>query len=139
MKPHDASEIASSLPFFSGSPPSRADNPLIQDARFKYEGSNSSAAFSGASPSGLPPPSSAHKGCVRRRIGAQPPAAVRIEGFDILGRESANPCIPAAVRVEGFDILNRDHANSSIPAAIRVGDFNALSRDRQNSSVSAAA
>lgn len=140
MEPHDVSEIASSPPFFSGSPPSRACNPLVQDARFKDEGSGPGATFSGASPSRLLPSlSSADKGCVSRQIGAKPPTSARVEGFAILGRESKNSSIPAAVRVEGFHVLNRDRPNSGIPAAMRVGGLDILGRDRRNSSVFAAA
>ncbi|PKI69928.1 uncharacterized protein LOC116204097 [Punica granatum] len=140
FEPHHASEIASPPPFFSGSPPSRASNPLIQDARFRDEGTKPISAFFGASPSGLPSPlSSAHEGRIRKPFGAKPAAAVRVEGFNILGRESKNADIPAAVRVEGFDILNRDRPNSGIPSTARVEGFDILNRDRRNSSVSAAA
>lgn len=84
--------------FFSGSPPSRSHNPLIQDPRFRDERINPiMAVTTNASPSGLPSPSSsaaARKGCARIKFGLK----------------------PAAVRVEGFDCLNRDGQNSSIPA-----------------------
>ncbi|RDY12909.1 hypothetical protein CR513_02231 [Mucuna pruriens] len=91
--------VASSPPFFCGSPPSRVANPLIQDARFGDEN------FSPVSPpswvvvpaqSGLPPSpsSSARKGgCVRANFGSNP--AVRIEGFDCLDRDRRNCSIPA--------------------------------------------
>ncbi|KAK7390865.1 hypothetical protein VNO78_19018 [Psophocarpus tetragonolobus] len=90
---------ASSPPFFCGSPPSRAANPLIQDARFGDEN------FSPLSPpswvvvpaaSALPPsPSSSTRkgGCVRANFGNNP--AVRIEGFDCLDRDRRNCSIPA--------------------------------------------
>ncbi|KAK4804695.1 hypothetical protein SAY86_004512 [Trapa natans] len=83
-----ASEIA---PLFSGSPPSRAINPLIQDAKFKYEASNLFTVFPDVSQQGLPsPPLYGHNGYMRRPTKAKPPASVRIEGFNILGRESKN-------------------------------------------------
>lgn len=89
-----ANQVASSPPYFCGSPPVRAANPLVQDARFGDEKHTPITAIS--SPSGLASPSSASRkgGCVRVNFGLK----------------------PAAVRVEGFDCLNRDRQNSSIPA-----------------------
>ncbi|KAK1575725.1 hypothetical protein Q3G72_007834 [Acer saccharum] len=91
-----ASQAASSPPFFSGSPPSRAANPLIQDARFGDEKPYPLSPLQIPSPSGLSSPSSSSRkgGCVRMNFGLK----------------------PATVRVEGFDCLNRDRQNSSIPA-----------------------
>ncbi|XP_024026109.1 uncharacterized protein LOC21397777 [Morus notabilis] len=92
-----SSQVASSPPFFSGSPPSRVANPLIQDARF---GDEKLTPFSSLAP--VPPPSglssptssSARKGgCVRANFGNKP--AVRIEGFDCLDRDRRNCSIPA--------------------------------------------
>ncbi|OIV90152.1 hypothetical protein TanjilG_01606 [Lupinus angustifolius] len=85
-----ANQVASSPPYFCGSPPVRAANPIIQDARFGDEN------HSPISPSGLPSPASASRkgGCVRMNFGLK----------------------PAAVRVEGFDCLNRDRQNSGITA-----------------------
>ncbi|KAL1338459.1 uncharacterized protein [Arachis hypogaea] len=87
-------QVASSPPYFCGSPPVRAANPLIQDAQFGDERNNPISVIS--SPSGLPSPSSASRkgGCVRMNFGLK----------------------PAEVRVEGFDCLNRDRQNSRIPA-----------------------
>ena len=89
-------QVASSPPFFCGSPPSRAANPVVQDARFGDEKLAPFLAFPNPSPSGLSSPSSSARkgGCVRMKFGLK----------------------PAAVRVEGFDCLNRDRQNSSIPA-----------------------
>ncbi|XP_061359266.1 uncharacterized protein LOC133303377 [Gastrolobium bilobum] len=90
-----ANQAASSPPFFCGSPPMRAANPLVQDARFGDEKHTPISAI--LSPSGLPSPSSSASrkgGCVRMSFGIK----------------------PAAVRVEGFDCLNRDRQNSRIPA-----------------------
>ncbi|PON87853.1 hypothetical protein TorRG33x02_163980 [Trema orientale] len=89
-------QIASSPPFFCGSPPSRAANPVVQDARFGDEKLAPFPGFPYPSPSGLSSPSSSARkgGCVRMQYGLK----------------------PAAVRVEGFDCLNRDRQNSSIPA-----------------------
>lgn len=91
-----ASQVASSPPYFSGSPPSRAANPLIQDARFGDEKLTPLQVPVVPSPSGLPSPSSSARkaGCTRMKFGLK----------------------PATVRVEGFDCLNRDRQNSSIPA-----------------------
>ncbi|CAL0317371.1 unnamed protein product [Lupinus luteus] len=85
-----ANQVASSPPYFRGSPPVRAANPLIQDARFGDE------KHTPMSPSGLSSPSSASRkgGCVRMSFGLK----------------------PAAVTVEGFDCLNRDRQNSGITA-----------------------
>ncbi|KAJ0243613.1 hypothetical protein HA466_0196440 [Hirschfeldia incana] len=94
-----------SPPYFPGSPPSRAANPLAQDARFRDEKvtplspnspflqPGSSIGFPSPSPSASSSSSSA-RGCVRMKFGLKPPA----------------------VRVEGFDCLNRDRQSSSIPA-----------------------
>lgn len=92
--------VTSSPPFFCGSPPSRAANPLIQDARFGDENfsplSPPSWVVVPAAASGLPPSpsSSARKGgCVRANFGNNP--VVRIEGFDCLDRDRRNCSIPA--------------------------------------------
>ncbi|KAF4391463.1 uncharacterized protein LOC115722871 isoform X1 [Cannabis sativa] len=89
-------QVASSPPFFCGSPPSRAANPVVHDARFREEKLVPVHGFPYPSPSGLSSPSSSARkgGCVRMKFGPN----------------------PAAVRVEGFDCLNRDRQNSSIPA-----------------------
>ncbi|GFZ16094.1 hypothetical protein Acr_25g0005030 [Actinidia rufa] len=90
-------QVASSPPFFSGSPPSRVSNPLIQDARF---GDDKFTPISPRSmipiPSGLSsssPSSSRKGGCVRASFGNNP--AVRVEGFDCLDRDRRNCSIPA--------------------------------------------
>ncbi|KAL0735773.1 hypothetical protein Bca4012_011983 [Brassica carinata] len=102
-KEDNGTTIGQSPPYFPGSPPSRAANPLAQDARFRDEKlidplspnspflqPNSSTAFPSPSTSS----SSSSRGCVRMKFGLKPPA----------------------VRVEGFDCLNRDRQSSSIPA-----------------------
>ncbi|CAN0876262.1 hypothetical protein LINGRAHAP2_LOCUS11204 [Linum grandiflorum] len=93
-------QVASSPPFFSGSPPSRVANPLIQDARFGEEKLSPFSSISGVPPpSGLPssPTSTTSTGrkggCVRANFGDQP--MVRVEGFDCLDRDSRNCSIPA--------------------------------------------
>ncbi|EOA12107.1 hypothetical protein CARUB_v10000012mg, partial [Capsella rubella] len=96
--------LSSSPPYFPGSPPSRAVNPLAQDARFRAEKLNptspNSPFLQPSSATGFPSPSSSSssssssRGCVRMKFGLNSPA----------------------VRVEGFDCLNRDRQNSSIPA-----------------------
>ncbi|KAF8407812.1 hypothetical protein HHK36_006948 [Tetracentron sinense] len=88
-------QVASSPPFFCGSPPSRAANPLTQDARFREEKITPVSPI--PIPSGLSssPSSSARKGgCVRTKFGHKP-AAVRVEGFDCLDRDRRNRGIPA--------------------------------------------
>ncbi|KAM1114323.1 hypothetical protein ACFX15_046244 [Malus domestica] len=88
-----SNEVAISPPYFCGvSPPSRAANPLIQDARFGDEKFTPVSALPVPSPSTLSSPRKA--GCVRMKYGLK----------------------PAAVRVEGFDCLNRDRQSSRIPA-----------------------
>ncbi|XP_020213738.1 uncharacterized protein LOC109797966 [Cajanus cajan] len=82
-------QVASSPPFFCGSPPSRASNPVIQDEQFG-NGNESFGPFSLAPPS----PSSTARGCVRMKFG-HTPAAVRIEGFDCLSRDRRNCSISA--------------------------------------------
>lgn len=88
-------QVALSPPFFSGSPPSRVSNPLIQDARF------SDNKFSPISPRSFPIPSglssspsspSQMGGCVRVSFGDN--LSVRIEGFDCLDRDRRNCRIP---------------------------------------------
>ncbi|KAI4321294.1 hypothetical protein MLD38_034695 [Melastoma candidum] len=82
-------------PFYSGSPPCRAENPLAQDARFRNGAIPPIAASPVFSPSGLPSPSSpTPKGCARMKFGPKP-AAVRIEGFDCLSRDGQNSSVPA--------------------------------------------
>ncbi|XP_059670580.1 uncharacterized protein LOC132316088 [Cornus florida] len=91
-----ATQLASSPPFFTGSPPSRVANPLIQDARFGDEKLTSLSALSITSPSSLSSSSSSacKGGCARMKVGHK----------------------PAAVRVEGFECLNRDRRSSRISA-----------------------
>ncbi|ESW32368.1 hypothetical protein PHAVU_002G316300 [Phaseolus vulgaris] len=76
--------VASSPPFFCGSPPSRASNPVIQDEQF---GNGNFSPFIEAS-------SSSVRGCVPMKFG-QTPAAVRIEGFDCLNRDRSSCSISA--------------------------------------------
>ncbi|KAJ0244610.1 Uncharacterized protein HA466_0192170 [Hirschfeldia incana] len=93
------SGVASSPPFFLGSPPSRVSNPLAQDARFGDEKLNpvspSLSSFL-QSPSPSPSPS-------------------RVKGGGCGGRVKFG-LKPAAVRVEGFNCLNRDRQSSNISA-----------------------
>ncbi|KAE8722443.1 putative Coatomer gamma-2 subunit / gamma-2 coat protein / gamma-2 COP [Hibiscus syriacus] len=79
-------QTASSPPYFCGSPPSRAVNPVIQDVRFD----NEKAPL--ASPAPRYSQSSRGGGC---KSGKKPPA-VRIEGFDCLNRDNNNRSISAA-------------------------------------------
>ncbi|KAJ1405705.1 hypothetical protein SESBI_25618 [Sesbania bispinosa] len=82
---------ASSPPFFCGSPPSRASNPVIQDKEFCNGNGNGSFSPFSMAPSS---PSSSARGCVRMKF-SHTPAAVRIEGFDCLSRDRRNCSISA--------------------------------------------
>ncbi|KAI8542926.1 hypothetical protein RHMOL_Rhmol08G0177700 [Rhododendron molle] len=82
-------QVASSPPFFSGSPPSRASNPLIQDSQFRNKEFSPLSPLSYQAPNLVSSPSSsARKGgsCARVKFG-QKPAAVRVEGFDCISRD----------------------------------------------------
>ncbi|MQM11982.1 hypothetical protein Taro_044893 [Colocasia esculenta] len=81
------SQVPSSPPYFCGSPPSRAANPLVLDARFGEENASPSAPLPMPAVSAFASSStgSCNKGCVRKNLGASP-VAVRIEGFDCLDR-----------------------------------------------------
>ncbi|KAK6128115.1 hypothetical protein DH2020_038146 [Rehmannia glutinosa] len=72
-------QVASSPPFFNGSPPSRASNPVIQDAQFCNENGNPLSPMLEA-----PSPTRRSGGCVRANFGPRP-APVRIEGFNCRG------------------------------------------------------
>ncbi|GMI66131.1 hypothetical protein like AT3G02555 [Hibiscus trionum] len=69
-----ADEVASSPPFFCGSPPSRVSNPLVHDAHFGDETLTALQILSPSSP------------CTRMKFGYKP-ATVRVEGFDCLNRD----------------------------------------------------
>ncbi|CAJ1947421.1 unnamed protein product [Sphenostylis stenocarpa] len=88
-----ANQVASSPPpFFCGSPPVRATNPLVQDARFRDE--KHSPALTTSSSSALLSPSSRKGGSVRMSFGLKP-STVRVEGFDCLNRDCQNSRISA--------------------------------------------
>ncbi|KAJ4808173.1 translocase subunit seca [Rhynchospora pubera] len=92
-KAEEQSPVASSPPFFCGSPPSRVANPVVHDSRFGEDRPLTPTPFTinnGPHPvamyqSAVPVPMSPRKGCVRAatKFGFQP-ATVRIEGFDCL-------------------------------------------------------
>ncbi|PON43367.1 hypothetical protein PanWU01x14_274660 [Parasponia andersonii] len=86
---HNNSQVASSPPYFCGSPPSRASNPVIQDEQF---GNGGTIGF--VSPTPPSPSSRKSGGCARMKFG-HTPAAVRIEGFDCLSRDRRNCSISA--------------------------------------------
>ncbi|KAF5200391.1 translocase subunit seca [Thalictrum thalictroides] len=89
--------LTSSPPFFNGSPPSRATNPLVQDAHFEGRKLTPMSPLLTTIPSTLSssPSSLTRKGgCARTKFGHKP-AAVRIEGFDCLNRDRRNCSIPA--------------------------------------------
>ncbi|KNA03895.1 hypothetical protein SOVF_204780 [Spinacia oleracea] len=96
--------VASSPPFFCGSPPSRVSNPLIQDARFREEKQlippfsplPSPSLIQITAPGSMSSPNSSSTrkgGCNRANFGNNP--SVRVEGFDCLDRDSRNCSIPA--------------------------------------------
>ncbi|CAJ2636972.1 hypothetical protein L195_g020990 [Trifolium pratense] len=81
-------------PYFCGSPPSRASNPVIQDEQFgKSNGHGNFSPFSMAAPSS---PSSSARGCAPKKFG-HTQAAVRIEGFDCLNSRDRRNCSISAV------------------------------------------
>ncbi|XP_019249286.1 PREDICTED: uncharacterized protein LOC109228594 [Nicotiana attenuata] len=76
------SDLSSSPPFFSGSPPCRAMNPLIHDARFTNEKQPCFSSLPSTSTSASSSPSSICKGrCSMARLG-QTQSSNRVEGFD---------------------------------------------------------
>ncbi|KAG7021608.1 hypothetical protein SDJN02_15334 [Cucurbita argyrosperma subsp. argyrosperma] len=81
-------QLGTSPPFFWGSPPSRASNPLVQDEQFGNRNNMYQAS------EGPPSPSTRKGGCARMKFGHRP-AAVRIEGFDCLNRDARNCSISA--------------------------------------------
>lgn len=96
-KEETLSGVASSPPFFLGSPPSRVSNPLAQDARFGDEKLNP------VSPSLSP------------FLTSPSPSPSRVKGGGCGGRVKFG-LKPAAVRVEGFNCFNRDRQSSNISA-----------------------
>ncbi|KAK7267279.1 hypothetical protein RIF29_19946 [Crotalaria pallida] len=84
-----ANQEALSPPYFLGSPPVRAANPLIQDDQFGYAKNTPQPTFSISSSSSSPSLASASSpsspwrkgGCVRTKFGIKS-ATVRVEGFD---------------------------------------------------------
>ncbi|KAF8081074.1 hypothetical protein N665_0908s0029 [Sinapis alba] len=91
-----SSPVSSSPPYFPGSPPTRAVNPLAQDARFRDEKlspvSPNSPFLQPNSATGFPSPSPSSRGCVRMKFGLKPPA-VRVEGFECLNQNSSIPAM----------------------------------------------
>ncbi|KAF9625579.1 hypothetical protein IFM89_024352 [Coptis chinensis] len=96
---HSINHFSSSPPFFCGSPPSRASNPLVQDVHF------GDGKLTPLSPLSIPvplnlsssssPSSLTRKGsCARSKFGHSP-APVRIEGFDCLNSDRRNRSVTA--------------------------------------------
>ncbi|KAG2273282.1 hypothetical protein Bca52824_067837 [Brassica carinata] len=88
------STVASSPPFFLGSPPSRASNPLAQDVRFGNDKLNPISPSLSPFPSSPSPSPSRVKGgvCGRVKFGLKQ-AGVRVEGFNCLNRDSSIPAM----------------------------------------------
>ncbi|XP_047332754.1 uncharacterized protein LOC124936309 [Impatiens glandulifera] len=84
------SGVASSPPYFYGSPPSRTSNPITQDTRFVNNMYSSSPLSSPAQTMLATSPSS----CGRMKF-VHKPAAKRVEGFDCLSRDLDNCSISA--------------------------------------------
>lgn len=91
----DSLNFGCSPPYFNGSPPSRADNPLVHDSNFIHQRVQ-------ASPSTLSKP----KSLGRSSLG--PNAAVRVEGFDCSGRDTrcSVPALAWLVDIYTDDWLN---------------------------------
>ncbi|KAK9700183.1 hypothetical protein RND81_08G221900 [Saponaria officinalis] len=93
-------EIASSPPFFIGTPPTRVSNPLVQDARFGDDNLSPLSTLRHASPStstSTSPsmsPSAMKSGCVRMKFGFKSPT-VRVEGFDFDRCDGQNSSVTA--------------------------------------------
>ncbi|KMZ72700.1 unknownprotein [Zostera marina] len=88
-----ASLVSSSPPYFCGSPPARAANPIVHDARFvqdKYS-NNDHSPLTPTSPMSPTTSNTARKGGCSRPITAK----VRVEGFDCLNRDIGGHGIPA--------------------------------------------
>ncbi|KAM0933036.1 hypothetical protein DsansV1_C38g0235211 [Dioscorea sansibarensis] len=75
-------QVASSPPFFNGSPPTRSANPLVHDARFRED---KPVFQTGPVHQAGSPLSPTRKGCGATKFGFKP-APVRIEGFACLDR-----------------------------------------------------
>ncbi|GAB2226591.1 hypothetical protein Droror1_Dr00022402 [Drosera rotundifolia] len=91
-------QTASSPRFFSGSPPCRVSNPLIQDAHFRNAklllAPVSASPMRSPAPGSAASPSASRKGgCARANVGSKP--AVRVEGFDCLAMDRRSCSIPA--------------------------------------------
>ncbi|XP_020588894.1 uncharacterized protein LOC110030501 [Phalaenopsis equestris] len=98
--PKGGESLSMSPPFFCGSPPSRAGNPVV-DARFgenRTVGPHPSPlpALSSGSATASPMSPRSSGNCARTNIGLKP-AAVRIEGFDCLDGGRRRGCGITAV------------------------------------------
>lgn len=85
----DQNQIASSPPFFCGSPPSRAANPVVHDAHFGDD--TPPAPFAPSPLTQSNPPMTPNHGFALAKFGLVP-AAVRVEGFDCLNRGRQRSC-----------------------------------------------
>ncbi|XP_019154547.1 PREDICTED: uncharacterized protein LOC109151089 [Ipomoea nil] len=78
------SQLSSSPPFFSGSPPCRTNNPVIHDTCFRNEKRVGTPVPQSPPLSGIisSPSSSARKAACTRAMLGQQQSPVRVEGFD---------------------------------------------------------
>ncbi|PKA63525.1 hypothetical protein AXF42_Ash005420 [Apostasia shenzhenica] len=89
-------ESLSMSPPFCGSPPTRAANPVVRDARFGEDRPVGPLPLPATVAGGSPMSPRGNGACSRTKFGLKP-AAVRIEGFDCLDRGRRRGCSITAV------------------------------------------
>ncbi|KAF3618668.1 adenylate kinase family-like protein [Capsicum annuum] len=126
-------EMSSSPPFFFGSPPARASNPLIQDAQFGNDSFVPILAIpegaAAAAPS--PPPSFTSgigrnngAGCVPVKFGLKPAACLRSNGVNVWSSELLTHLCPADIKgAVGAEIVQSHCGNFYMPLVDEVQTF----------------